>query len=272
MIVTALRLAGTEILLQRRHEDGEGIADRPARHAQRETQRHQHPGNEPVHEPSLAMPSPLRQPQRRGRFRAAEGSSERHHHRARGFNGPVQPVRSNGGYVAGVLAARFTQTLGGDGTVEITLRAPIPIDRKLQVMRDGGALMLRDGDTLVCEARAGTVAHLTPPPAPTDWAACPAGSARLAGSAGEDSEFQECLVWCKAQPRRGRRLARVRRNGARRRSLAVLLCAACRACRCLGPHQARVRLGHARLSRRLRAGHRMPGRTRSPALIPASLP
>jgi hypothetical protein len=43
-----------------------------------------------------------------------------------GFNGPR--LSGNGGYVGGVLAARFTQALGGDGTVEITLRAPIPVD------------------------------------------------------------------------------------------------------------------------------------------------
>ena len=47
----------------------------------------------------------------------------------------------------------YTKAFGGDGTVEITLRAPIPIARELQVVREGEALMLRDGETLVCEAR-----------------------------------------------------------------------------------------------------------------------
>ena len=84
------------------------------------------------------------------------------------FNGPR--LSGNGGYVGGVMAGRFSEAFGGDGAVEITLRAPIPIDRALQVVRDGEALLLRDGDTLICEARAGSVAHLTPPPAPTDWA------------------------------------------------------------------------------------------------------
>jgi hypothetical protein len=107
----------------------------------------------------------------------------------RGFNGPR--LSGNGGYVAGVLAARFTEMLGGDGTVEITLRAPIPIERPLQLARDSDALMLRDGDTLVCEARAGSVAHLTPPPAPRDWAPV-LEVAQTGGSIGE--EFQECLV------------------------------------------------------------------------------
>jgi hypothetical protein len=86
---------------------------------------------------------------------------------APGFNGPR--LSGNGGYVGGVLARRFTERFGGDGTVEITLRAPVPIDRKLQLVREGDALMLRDGATLVCEARTGSVSHLKPPPAPTDW-------------------------------------------------------------------------------------------------------
>ncbi len=35
------------------------------------------------------------------------------------------------------MAGRFTEAFGGDGAVEITLRAPIPVDRRLQVVRDG---------------------------------------------------------------------------------------------------------------------------------------
>src|SRR5882757_4723973 len=51
------------------------------------------------------------------------------------FNGPR--LSGNGGYVGGVMAGKFTERFGGDGTVEITLRAPIPIDRALQVAREG---------------------------------------------------------------------------------------------------------------------------------------
>src|SRR5437868_9331976 len=111
----------------------------------------------------LRIPADLRQPRRRGRFRAAEGGLvDDTLIIAPGFNGPR--LSGNGGYVGGVLAARFTEKFGGDGTVEITLRAPVPIARKLQLVPDGEALMLRDGETLVCEARAGSVAHLKPPP------------------------------------------------------------------------------------------------------------
>jgi hypothetical protein len=83
------------------------------------------------------------------------------------FNGPR--LSGNGGYVGGMLAARFTEAFGGDGTVEITLRAPVPIDRRLQVVPHGEALALRDGRTLIAEACAGSLAHLKPPPAPVDW-------------------------------------------------------------------------------------------------------
>ena len=53
---------------------------------------------------------------------------------APGFNGPR--LSGNGGYVGGVMAGRYTGKFGGDGAVEITLRAPIPIDRALQVVRE----------------------------------------------------------------------------------------------------------------------------------------
>ena len=85
-----------------------------------------------------------------------------------GCNGPR--LSGNGGYVGGVLAAAFSEKFGGDGTVEITLRAPVPIDRAMHPVPEGNALMLRDGETLICEARAGSLAHLKPAPAPTDWA------------------------------------------------------------------------------------------------------
>jgi hypothetical protein len=84
-----------------------------------------------------------------------------------GCNGPR--LSGNGGYVSGVLAERFTKRFGGNGTVEITLRAPVPIDRVMHVVPEGEVLLLHDGETLVCEARAGSVAHLKPPAAPTDW-------------------------------------------------------------------------------------------------------
>ena len=109
---------------------------------------------------------------------------------APGFNGPRRS--GNGGYVGGVLAERYTKEFGGDGTVEITLRAPIPIARELQVVREGGALMLRDGDTLVCEARPGSVTHLQVPPPPTDWADVMRRGEE--GGSPPDTDFHWCIV------------------------------------------------------------------------------
>ena len=109
---------------------------------------------------------------------------------APGFNGPR--LSGNGGYVSGVLAERYTREFGGDGTVEVTLRAPIPIAKELPVAREGAALMMRDDDTVVCEARAGSIDHLTPPPAPTDW-----NEVMRRGEVGgspEDTDFHWCMV------------------------------------------------------------------------------
>ncbi len=108
----------------------------------------------------------------------------------RGFNGPR--LSGNGGYVGGMMAERFTRAFGGDGTVEITLRAPVPIDKPLQVSREDDALMLRDGTLLLCEARAVSVAHLAPPPAPTDWHDVMRRGEE--GGSPADSEFGECIV------------------------------------------------------------------------------
>ena len=108
----------------------------------------------------------------------------------RGFNGPS--LSGNGGYVGGVMAARFGEAFGGDGTVEITLRAPIPIDTPLTVARAGDALTLHDGETLLCEARAGSVSHLVPPPPPVDWREVMRRGEE--GGSAEDSDFHTCIV------------------------------------------------------------------------------
>lgn len=62
------------------------------------------------------------------------------------FNGP--PGSGNGGYVAGLLAART-----GTGPVTVTLRQPPPLERTLRVVPepDAGA-GLYDGDLLVAQA------------------------------------------------------------------------------------------------------------------------
>jgi len=62
------------------------------------------------------------------------------------FRGP--PMSGNGGYVAG----RMARLLGSPGAVEVTLRAPIPLDEPLRVER-GATVVLTQGETLIAEAR-----------------------------------------------------------------------------------------------------------------------
>ena len=64
----------------------------------------------------------------------------------RRFRGPESS--GNGGYTAGLAA----QLVGGD-TVEVTLRVPPPLDTPLRIERDGGAVRILDGETLVVEAK-----------------------------------------------------------------------------------------------------------------------
>lgn len=107
-----------------------------------------------------------------------------------GFNGPR--LSGNGGYVGGRLAEKYTQAFGPADAIEITFRAPSPIETKMALRRDGGVLRLLDGETLVCEARAGSVAHLEPPPSPRDWTDVMRRAET--GGCGDDSEFNTCLV------------------------------------------------------------------------------
>lgn len=61
------------------------------------------------------------------------------------FNGPLQS--GNGGYTCGVLAARV------EGTAEVSLRAPVPLERPLELSRqDGGEVRVLDGEQTIAEA------------------------------------------------------------------------------------------------------------------------
>ena len=62
------------------------------------------------------------------------------------FNGPLES--GNGGYCSGVIAGFL------EGAAEVSLRAPIPLDKPLQVVRENeGSVRVLDGATLVAEAR-----------------------------------------------------------------------------------------------------------------------
>lgn len=71
------------------------------------------------------------------------------------WNGP--PGSANGGYSAGQLA-QFVDA----EVVEVSLRSPPPLERELQVRREGDCVSLHDADTLVAEARPGELLLDTP--------------------------------------------------------------------------------------------------------------
>jgi hypothetical protein len=85
------------------------------------------------------------------------------------FRGP--PQSGNGGYVHGVLAgvlARGRFDLPDAGAVEVTLRAPVPLDRELAVQESEQGLRVLDGESLIAEASLTTLRLEVPPPAPWD--------------------------------------------------------------------------------------------------------
>ena len=76
---------------------------------------------------------------------------------AHAFNGP--PDSGQGGYTAGLLA-----NVLGSSDVEVTLRKPPPLGTPMTVQREGDAVHLLDGDTLVAEALRSNVETTLPDP------------------------------------------------------------------------------------------------------------
>jgi hypothetical protein len=75
----------------------------------------------------------------------------------RRFRGPQSS--GNGGYTSGLAAGLIDAD-----TVEVTLRLPPPLDTPMQVLRDGDAVRILDGDRLVVEARAAELELELPEP------------------------------------------------------------------------------------------------------------
>jgi hypothetical protein len=70
------------------------------------------------------------------------------------FRGP--PESGNGGYVAGAVAERLEapNSADVDAAIEVTLRAPIPLDQSMTVFAPGSdQLQVVLGETLIAEAR-----------------------------------------------------------------------------------------------------------------------
>jgi len=89
----------------------------------------------------------------------------------RRFRGPQNS--GNGGYTCGLVAGFV------DGDAEVTLRRPPPLDRPLEVEREGARVLVHDGPDLVAE---GVPTHLElEVPLPPTLAEAEAAAARYAG-------------------------------------------------------------------------------------------
>jgi hypothetical protein len=99
------------------------------------------------------------------------------------FNGPTES--GNGGYSAGLLAAEL------EGPAVVSLRSPVPLDRPLDLVRDGGVVRAVDGETLVAEAEPAPPLGLA---VPAPVAAEEARAAMRDYPAPLESPFSRCFV------------------------------------------------------------------------------
>ncbi len=113
----------------------------------------------------------------------------------RRFCGP--PQSGNGGYACGLLAGLLAGSLAGvpagfpAGVVEVTLRRPPPLDRRLAIEGgSGGPLRLVDGEDIIAEA--GAAEFELDAPAPPSFAQAEAASRRYTGF--ECHPFPTCFV------------------------------------------------------------------------------
>ena len=108
------------------------------------------------------------------------------------FNGP--PDSGNGGYTCGLVAAELHA-----GGVEVTLRAPPPLETELMVERADDAVRVSDGETVVAEARNAAVdVGELPPPVTPEEAAATVDAGRRRWTSGHP--FPTCFVCGPARP------------------------------------------------------------------------
>lgn len=109
------------------------------------------------------------------------------------FRGPAES--GNGGYTCGLLAAGLV----GDGAAEVTLRAPPPLDRPLEVEPDGDAIRLKEGEVVIAEAASAAPPR---PDLPASVSLDDARRARESSPLHDAHPFPECFV-CGPKRRRG---------------------------------------------------------------------
>jgi hypothetical protein len=98
------------------------------------------------------------------------------------YNGP--PESANGGYACGLVAGQL------GGTAEVTLRRPPPLAIQLDVVEVDGGVEVRDGDTLIAEARVAEVS--VPVPEPVSSGEAEAASRGYAGF--EHHAYPTCFI------------------------------------------------------------------------------
>jgi hypothetical protein len=103
----------------------------------------------------------------------------------RRFNGP--PDSGNGGYSCGVIGTQLDAL-----AVEVTLRAPPPLERELRLEKRDGALAALDGDSVVAEARTSDLGLQAPEPIALDDAL--EADARSVYRDAEKHWFDTCFV------------------------------------------------------------------------------
>lgn len=86
------------------------------------------------------------------------------------------PGSGNGGWVAGEMAALLRPVVGDRTPVEVTLRAPVPLDTEMQVRVSDGSLSIHHGDVLVAVAVPADLNLEVPEPPAFDEAVAAAGA------------------------------------------------------------------------------------------------
>lgn len=99
------------------------------------------------------------------------------------FNGP--PTSANGGYVCGRVADYI------EGAASIRLHAPPPLNKVLQVLRDGQDVRLQDGEQVLISAKPAASLDLNVPALPSIEQVRAAGSRSIKV---EDHIFPSCFV------------------------------------------------------------------------------
>ena len=104
------------------------------------------------------------------------------------FNGPLDS--GNGGYSAGIVAGAL------DGAVAVSLRRPIPLDTRLELVRDGDdQVRLLDGDDVIADGRSAELELDVPDP--VSIADARDAATRYRGLA--DGPFSRCFVCGRAR-------------------------------------------------------------------------